>query len=132
MPRRPSAASTPKQTEQPSALILNPEVRQKVYSLLGLGLRYNDWSAALQNLGLSASEIPPIDDIKREEFEYFKDEIIGMLQEKCIRYSSKEGSNSYPTIIKRLQGTWLDGSPASSEVREERKTRRRLLSPDAK
>jgi hypothetical protein len=72
-------ASTPKQTGQPSASKLDPKTRQEVHSLLGLGLRYDEWPAALKAQGLSDSQIPATNAIKWEEFEYFKDEILCML-----------------------------------------------------
>ncbi|KAN0114493.1 hypothetical protein V8E51_004037 [Hyaloscypha variabilis] len=102
-------------------------------SLLGQGLRYDEWEARMKTLGYGHFWNETLKNaIIKREFEYFKDEILQLRREPNTASKGKDvqNTNSSESIMKRLQGQeWVKGKRSEKEQRLQSK---RLLGKDAK
>jgi len=101
---------------------------EAIYSILGQGLKYKEWPAALEKYGYSWRACLEKNIIKKE-WEFFRQEIQEMRQEGETSNCARGQSNSLNSIVKRLKGKPVAGLP---ECKEERRKQGRLISKDAK
>jgi len=117
-------APTQEQTYNTNALTLD----EAIYSILGQGLKYKEWPAALEKHGHSwRAGLEKI--IIKKEWEFFREEIRNMRQQGNISNCARVQSDSLNSILKRLKGKPVAGLPG---CKEERRKQGRLISKDAK